>query len=171
MWKEDLVLSAADLLAELPMERLIPRHMMSLSKVPLEAIKAPRGQMEGSFERAMAIQAAISIKYQSTINQQPQNVIKNGCDPPEIVRRSLESMKPAALVASPLKAFSKETTTGMSAPPMGSTMLTPRKPHRAVLANKQAVPYPEAKVAGFRKKPEPPGSRYNFRFGTPNSMT
>ena len=57
-----------------------------------------------------------------------------------MVRRSFDNMNPAALVANPLKAFKRDTTTGMSAPPIGSTMLTPRKPHRAVLAKRQAVP-------------------------------
>lgn len=68
-----------------------------------------------------------------------------------MVKRSLDSMKPAALVAKPLKAFNKETTTGMSAPPMGSTMLMPRKPQSAVLPSKQAVPALLAKVAGLTK--------------------
>ena len=57
-----------------------------------------------------------------------------------MVRRSLDNMNPAALVANPLKAFNRDTTTGISAPPMGRTMLTPRKPHSAVLANRHAVP-------------------------------
>ena len=57
---------------------------------------------------------------------------------PEMVKRSLDNMKPAALVAKPLKAFNKETTTGMSAPPIGNTMLTPKKPQKAVLAKRQA---------------------------------
>lgn len=55
-----------------------------------------------------------------------------------MVKRSLDNMKPAALVAKPLKAFNKETTTGMSAPPIGNTMLTPKKPQKAVLAKRQA---------------------------------
>ena len=58
---------------------------------------------------------------------------------PEMVKRSLDNMKPAALVAKPLQAFNKETTTGMSAPPIGNTMLTPKKPQKAVLAKRQAL--------------------------------
>lgn len=58
---------------------------------------------------------------------------------PEMVKRSLDNMKPAALVAKPLKAFNKETTTGISAPPIGNTMLTPKKPQKAVLAKRQAL--------------------------------
>lgn len=56
-----------------------------------------------------------------------------------MVKRSLDNMKPAALVAKPLKAFNKETTTGISAPPIGNTMLTPKKPQKAVLAKRQAL--------------------------------
>mmetsp|Transcript_27510 Transcript_27510/g.72485 ORF Transcript_27510/g.72485 Transcript_27510/m.72485 type:complete len:213 (+) Transcript_27510:2227-2865(+) len=72
---------------------LMPRHIMSLSNVPLEATRAP-----------------------------------------VMVSRLFDSMKPAALVDKPLKAFSRDTTTGMSAPPIGRTRLAPSTPQISVFA-------------------------------------
>ena len=45
---------------------------------------------------------------------------------PAMVRVALSSTKPAIATAVPVKAFSSEITTGMSAPPIGSTISTPR---------------------------------------------
>ena len=105
---------------------------MSLSKVPLEAIKAPFQVFlvlfDSFFQRSTKI-SLVSCKITPLLHAGP-----------EMVRRSFESVKPAALVARPLKAFKSETTTGVSAPPMGSTMLTPKKPQKAVFAKRQVVP-------------------------------
>ena len=45
---------------------------------------------------------------------------------PATIRTTLSSAKPAAAAASPVKALSSEITTGMSAPPIGSTKRLPR---------------------------------------------
>ena len=44
---------------------------------------------------------------------------------PETISRSLCSTKPVAAAARPVKELSSEITTGMSAPPIGSTKSTP----------------------------------------------
>ena len=44
---------------------------------------------------------------------------------PATISRSLSSTKPDAATASPVKEFSSEISTGTSAPPMGSTKMTP----------------------------------------------
>ena len=45
---------------------------------------------------------------------------------PETISRSLCSTKPEAAAAMPVNELSSEMTTGMSAPPIGSTKSTPR---------------------------------------------
>ena len=45
---------------------------------------------------------------------------------PLTIRTLLWSTKPVAAAARPVKAFSSEITTGMSAPPIGSTKSTPK---------------------------------------------
>src|SRR5690348_18315985 len=45
---------------------------------------------------------------------------------PATIRAKLLSVKPVAATASPVHALRSEMTTGMSAPPMGSTKATPR---------------------------------------------
>ena len=45
---------------------------------------------------------------------------------PATIRTLFSSSKPLAATASPVKAFSSEITTGMSAPPIGSTKRTPK---------------------------------------------
>jgi len=77
----------------------MPRHIMSLKSVPLEATRAP-----------------------------------------VMVKRLFDSMKPAALVAKPLKALRSDTMTGMSAPPMGSTIFTPSPLQMAVFNSKLMAP-------------------------------
>ena len=42
-----------------------------------------------------------------------------------MIRTGLSSTKPDIAAAVPVNEFSSEMTTGMSAPPMGSTMVTP----------------------------------------------
>ncbi len=44
---------------------------------------------------------------------------------PPTIRATLSSAMPAAAAESPVRAFSREMTTGMSAPPMGSTTMLP----------------------------------------------
>ncbi len=44
---------------------------------------------------------------------------------PAMIRASFPITKPAIATAVPVNAFSSEITTGMSAPPMGSTIVTP----------------------------------------------
>ncbi len=45
---------------------------------------------------------------------------------PATISRSLSSTKPEAATARPVNEFSSEMRTGTSAPPMGSTKITPR---------------------------------------------
>ncbi len=45
---------------------------------------------------------------------------------PATIRTLFSSSKPVAATARPVNAFSSEITTGMSAPPIGSTKRTPR---------------------------------------------
>ena len=45
---------------------------------------------------------------------------------PAMTRMALSRTKPAIATAVPVNAFSSEITTGMSAPPMGSTMSLPK---------------------------------------------
>ncbi len=45
---------------------------------------------------------------------------------PATISATLSSAKPAAAAERPVKAFSNEITTGMSAPPIGSTTMFPR---------------------------------------------
>ena len=44
---------------------------------------------------------------------------------PAMIRAQLPMTNPAMATAVPVKAFSSEMTTGMSAPPIGSTIVTP----------------------------------------------
>ena len=44
---------------------------------------------------------------------------------PAMISAQLPMTKPAIATAVPVKAFSSEMTTGMSAPPIGSTIITP----------------------------------------------
>ena len=50
---------------------------------------------------------------------------------PETISRSLCSTKPVAAAAMPVNEFSSEITTGMSAPPIGSTKSTPSSSAKA----------------------------------------
>ena len=45
---------------------------------------------------------------------------------PAMISATLPMTKPAIATAVPVKAFSSEMTTGMSAPPIGSTIVTPK---------------------------------------------
>ena len=45
---------------------------------------------------------------------------------PAMIRTGLSSTKPAIATAVPVNEFSSEMTTGMSAPPIGSVIVTPK---------------------------------------------
>ena len=45
---------------------------------------------------------------------------------PAMIRTGLPSTKPAIATAVPVNAFSRQMTTGMSAPPIGRTIVTPK---------------------------------------------
>ena len=61
---------------------------------------------------------ACDISSVSNVPEAPTRV-------PATIRAKLSRMKPEAATARPVKALSSEITTGMSAPPMGSTKATP----------------------------------------------
>jgi len=56
---------------------------------------------------------------------------------PATIRAKLLSRKPLAATASPVNALSREMTTGMSAPPIGSTNATPRIRARTIKEMKE----------------------------------
>ncbi len=50
---------------------------------------------------------------------------------PATMSKALSSTKPDAATANPVKEFSREISTGTSAPPMGRTQITPSPRERA----------------------------------------
>ena len=62
---------------------------------------------------------AVAIAVVRMVPEEPTSV-------PATIRTMLSSAIPAAAAESPVKAFSSEMTTGMSAPPIGSTKRFPR---------------------------------------------
>ena len=80
--------------------------------------KAPNRTLPS--ERPMA--SLISLV--SSVPEAPTSV-------PATISAKLPSTNPPAATASPVKAFSIEITTGMSAPPMGRTKATPSRSARA----------------------------------------
>ena len=63
---------------------------------------------------------------------------------PATIRATLSSAMPAAAAESPVNAFSSEITTGMSAPPIGSTNRLPRRPAAIRTAMKRPCEGPES---------------------------
>ena len=59
---------------------------------------------------------------------------------PAMISRSLCSTKPVAAAARPVNELSSEITTGMSAPPIGSTKSTPSSSASAPAATSRASP-------------------------------
>ena len=59
---------------------------------------------------------------------------------PATIRMLLPIAKPVALAASPAYELRRETTTGMSAPPIGSTSVTPITRARRVIRPKRRTP-------------------------------
>ena len=53
---------------------------------------------------------------------------------PLTIRTLFSSSNPVAAAARPVQAFSSEITTGMSAPPIGSTNITPKTSAPSVIA-------------------------------------
>mmetsp|Transcript_58660 Transcript_58660/g.107269 ORF Transcript_58660/g.107269 Transcript_58660/m.107269 type:complete len:205 (-) Transcript_58660:1280-1894(-) len=95
--------------------------------------------------RSTLIMDLLIPRHMMSLRSVPLEVIKA----PLIVSKLLDNMNPAALVARPLKAFSKETTTGISAPPIGRTMFAPKQPQILVFMSKAAVPQFEAYTPGW----------------------
>ena len=62
---------------------------------------------------------AVAISRVSSVPEEPTSV-------PATISATLSSEKPAAAAERPVNAFSSEITTGMSAPPIGSTTRLPR---------------------------------------------
>ena len=70
---------------------------------------------------------------------------------PAMIRTGLSSTKPDIAAAVPVNEFSSEMTTGMSAPPMGSTMVTPKvhaatQDHDTTMAVLRPSPMPSRTV-------------------------
>ena len=61
---------------------------------------------------------ALHMKSVSSVPDEPTSV-------PAMIMATLAIANPSAATASPVKLFSSEMTTGISAPPMGSTIMTP----------------------------------------------
>ena len=61
---------------------------------------------------------AVAISIVRIVPEEPTRV-------PATIRATLSSAKPAAAAERPVAAFSSEITTGMSAPPIGSTTRLP----------------------------------------------
>ena len=55
---------------------------------------------------------------------------------PAMISTSLPSTKPAIATAVPVKMLSSEMTTGMSAPPIGRTIVTPKISEAAMITNR-----------------------------------
>ena len=72
-------------------------------------------------KRTFAIERFIArpIRIVSMVPDAPTSI-------PLTIRTLFSSSNPVAAAASPVNAFSSEITTGMSAPPMGSTKSTPK---------------------------------------------
>jgi hypothetical protein len=62
---------------------------------------------------------AVAISSVRMVPEEPTSV-------PATIRATLSSANPAAAAESPVKAFNREITTGMSAPPIGRTTRLPR---------------------------------------------
>ena len=67
---------------------------------------------------------------------------------PETISRSLWSTKPEAAAAMPVNEFRSEITTGMSAPPIGSTKSTPSSSASAPAATSRVCAVAEADARG-----------------------
>ncbi len=65
---------------------------------------------------------------------------------PATIRRLLSRVNPEAATASPVKELSSEMRTGTSAPPMGSTKMTPRTSDRTAVATSRGT-LPVTRVA------------------------
>ena len=58
---------------------------------------------------------------------------------PATISATLSSAKPAAAAERPVKALSSEITTGMSAPPIGSTTRLPSRPAASRIADEESL--------------------------------
>ena len=66
---------------------------------------------------------------------------------PLTIRTLFSSSKPVAATARPVNAFSSEITTGMSAPPIGSTNRTPKRRERPISATSAHCASQPAQIA------------------------
>ena len=107
---------------------------------------------------------------------------------PAMIRTGLPMTKPAIAAAVPVNELSSEMTTGMSAPPMGRTMVTPKSsparttaPRMATLVDESRVTTPAelstsasnpttATAANRKVTARPPGMRIGLPEMTPCSL-
>ncbi len=87
---------------------------------------------------------------------------------PPTIRAVLSSAMPAAAAERPVKAFSIEMTTGMSAPPIGSTTMFPRRAAETRIAMKSASDSSPAAIA--TAQPTATSRSSAFRIVCPGSM-
>ncbi len=80
---------------------------------------------------------AVAISSVRIVPEEPTSV-------PATMSATLSSAMPAAAADSPVKAFSSEITTGMSAPPIGRTKRLPRMPAAIRTAMNRACDGPES---------------------------
>ena len=76
---------------------------------------------------------------------------------PAMIRTGLPRTKPAIAAAVPVNEFRRLMTTGMSAPPMGSTIVTPKIRPASTTTTRSAER--RAAVEGQRRRPRPGSGR------------
>ncbi len=98
-----------------PAERTVPVPVAAVTAASAETCpKAPKSTF--AIERFIA-RLIIMVR---NVPEAPTSI-------PLTMRTLLSSSKPVAATARPVNAFSSEITTGMSAPPIGSTNRTPKR--------------------------------------------
>jgi hypothetical protein len=97
------------------------------------ARRRPPGAPPKPAKRMLATERfiAVAISIVRIVPEEPTRV-------PATISATLSSAKPAAAAERPVKAFSSEITTGMSAPPIGSTTRLPRSAAAIRIAMKSA---------------------------------
>ena len=119
-------------------ERTVRRRRRSARRA------GPATTLPNAPKRTFAIERfiALPISIVSSVPDAPTSM-------PLTIRTFECSTKPVAAAASPVNAFSSEITTGMSAPPIGSTNITPKSAATRIIATS-----PQKLTAGHRPDPE-----------------
>ena len=124
---------------ELHRDVLRGRRANGAAVVGASAVPAPACTWPNAPNRTFVTERfmAFAISSVSSVPEAPTSI-------PATIRTVFESTKPVADAARPVNAFSSEITTGMSAPPIGSTKRTPKserqqdeQPHHPLLAGRR----------------------------------